>query len=362
MPKRCCLKTLSANSQSYHIIDIAYLQPNSLSLLVHQVSRFRSQAKSRIDSSDPTPEVHRQSRSLKELEILPGREKFNPRFATRGGVRRHKSSLPANIGHTTPTPADPHKTGKHFFSRSTTAPVIRVPTVPKQVQEKMETVRETTPLVEDDGVIVKLKQLPMTTQGSGNNTEHFPSSMAHGASQSGCERDCQESRDSVSSSEDVGVDPEDCSVEVVTDAFAVETEHQRERKEKCSKELQGDKIVGLEVSTDETQTTVNLLHLLRHKNKSVEQTRTEYRNHELWVIGEEEDEEEEEEEESDGESGGDPETIAISSQPVPQLFIVDENNAVVEEVKTGRRRTHRDNSDKQSTHQLNTHSLSAHAS
>ena len=324
------------------------------------MSRFRSQAKSRIDCSDPTPDVHKQLHSLKELEILPGREKFNPRFATRGGVRRNKSSLPANIGHATPTSVDPHRTGKHSFSRSTTAPVI---TVPRQVQGKMETMKEATSPVEGDGVIVKLKQLPMMSSCSENNTERLPPSM--GASQSGCERDCQENRDSVSSSEDVGVNPEDCSVEIVRDAFAPETEHQREEKEgqKCSTEKLQDKIVGLEVCTDETQTTVNLLHLLRHKNKSVEQTRTEYHNHELWVIGEEEDEEEEEEEESDGQSGGDPETIAISSQPVPQLFIVDENNAVVEKVKTGRRRPSRDSSDQQRTsHQLNTLSLSAHAS
>lgn len=195
----------------------------------------------------------------------------------------------------------------------------------------------------DESEVVKMK--PATAQ-----MRHEHPSKQHTATSKATHefRDSQELRDSVSSSESVGINPEYWSTDMDLDAFSAESEQvkldqQRDWEEGSLTATSGDKIVGFEVSTDSSETTVNLLHLFGHKNKTVEETKTEYQDHQLWVIGEEEEESEEEMEEeiylSDRASGGDPETIMlIPQQPVPQLFILDENNTVVEKIKTGRRK------------------------
>ena len=229
--------------------------------------------------------------------------------------------------------------------------------------KKMEVLRQAPTALEnrsqDDGDVVKTKPFLPGTQSryeNGNFQAQYPSQVHVG---SGVIRtvshetgDYQTARDSVSSSESVGVNPEYCSMEVDTDAFSVDAEQERHERDGgewgLSEKSASNRIVGFEVSTNASQTTVNLLHLLGRKNKSVEQTQSDYQNHELWVIGEEQEEESEDDEEmedelylSDGASSGVPETIFLNTQPVPQLFIVDENNTVVEKVKTGRRRQSR---------------------
>lgn len=193
----------------------------------------------------------------------------------------------------------------------------------------------------DETEVVKMK--PMTAQ-----MQHKYPSKQHTATSKVTQEfgDGQELRDSVSSSESVGVNPEYCAMDLDMDAFSAEPEQvkldqQRDWEEESLTATSGDKIIGFEVSTDSSETTVNLLHLFGRKNKTVEETKVEYQDHKLWVIGEEEESEDEMEEEiflSDGGSGGDPETITLATQPVPQLFILDENNTVIEKVKTGRRK------------------------
>ena len=221
-----------------------------------------------------------------------------------------------------------------------------------------------------DGEIVKLKQLPAATRdvltcrrvtgtggGVGEKTRTEPVLSSADGCSDGIGRQGEavesENRDSVSSSEGIGVNPEDCSTDVITDAFAAAElsdaackgsgEEPQRTGQGNSTDLdlgsadQDDKIVGLEVNASGAETTVNLLHLLRRKNRSAEEISTEYRNHELWVIGEEGGGETEDESDfSEGESESEGTGPSVS---VPQLFIVDENDAVVERVRTGRRRS-----------------------
>ena len=337
-----------------------------------QVSKFRKEAKARVDCSDPTPEVHKQSHTLQELEIFPlsERETVNPRFASRVIYpENRKRTLRHSI---TGGSVELEEREKRSLQRSKSAPGLRRFSAPiiRGKRAKMEELRQPA-LSEEAGdeEIVKLKQLPAATRdvltctrvtgtdvvGEKTHTEPVFSSTddcSDGIQRQGEDAE-SENRDSVSSSEGIGVNPEYCSIDVITDAFAAADlsdaayngsgEEPQRTRQKNSTDLDlewgagehDDKIVGLEVSASGTETTVNLLHLLQHKNRSAEETSTEYTNHELWVIGEEGGEESEDEDDfSEGESES--ESTSVS---VPQLFIVDENDAVVERVRTGRRRS-----------------------
>ena len=207
---------------------------------------------------------------------------------------------------------------------------------------------------EDEGDVVKMK--PSGTQThcphGGNTSRALNHQHEDYGSNTGHETPQQSLRDSVSSSESVGITPEYSTADVNMDAFSIDSEQKLEDLEggweqdatRMTAVGASDKIVGFEVSTNSTETTVNLLHLFGHKNRSVEQAQTHYQETGLWAIGEEKEEESDEEMEeeiflSDAASGGDPEHVALGGHmPVPKLFIVDENDTVIETIKTGRRK------------------------
>lgn len=305
-----------------------------------------------MDCSDPHPEVTRQTHSLEELQIIPGsdREKLNPRFIQhpKSCYRSPKScklSLPDTFERETTDTSASNQQRKSTSTRSSdsreSVRAIGGDNTSQRSQKRESTEMEILVQVpaalqnrdNDDADVVKMKPTQMQLKKHTATSNKVMQDT----------RDSQDLRDSVSSSESVGVNPEYGSMDLDMDAFAVDLEQgHRCWKEDGSTATSGDKIVGFEVSTDTSETTVNLLHLFGRKNKTVEQTKIDYQDQGLWVIGEEEESEDEMEEEiylSDGASGGDPETIPLSPQlPVPQLFIVDENNTIVEKVKTGRRR------------------------
>lgn len=402
----------------------------------------RERVKSRVDCRDPHPEITKQTHTLQELQIIQDtkREELNPRFqppaATtshsllRGSGKSRKSSLPSDFGRSTTgqytggrqaklqrrvTVASANISSSSVTERKEDRPLVvgggakfpQSPQVAATIGEKreMEVLRQVPAALEsrsddnEEGDFVKMKPRNVGMQytrahGSGicqshHNQPHINPDLLADRGSSGEATSYQDSvtgdwhhqqcfRDSLSSSESVGVIPEHSSMELDTDAFSVEPEHEAKLEEHRNYSWgeratgSSDKIVGFEVSTDSKETTVNLLHLLGHKNKSVEQTQTDYQNHELWVIGEENEEESEDEMEeeiylSDGASGGDPETITLAHKPVPQLFIVDENDDIIEKVKTGRRKPSRGSiSDSHPTStsatdcQLSLHTLTLH--
>lgn len=313
--------------------------------------------RSRVDSRDPHPEVTRQIHSLEELQIIPGcnKEKLNPRFIQHP-KDCHRSAKPclsasfekantvtstskplrkSTIASVSKSPASRKSAGTFDCSNISQRSSIstRRANTEMEVLEQMPAVLQNRESDETEVVKMKPRIAQMNHEyPSKQHTQEF--------------RDEQELRDSVSSLESVGVNPEYCSMDLDMDAFSAEQEQvkldqQRDWEEESLTATSGDKIVGFEVSTDSSETTVNLLHLFGRKNKTVEETKVEYHDHKLWVIGEEEESEDEMEEEiflSDGGSGGDPETITLATQPVPELFILDENNTVVEKIKTGRRK------------------------
>ena len=150
----------------------------------------------------------------------------------------------------------------------------------------------------------------------------------------------EEPRDSVSSSESVGINPEYSHMDVDTDAFS-DTHCLQEDGCVAGDSAARDKIVGFEVSSDPTQTTVNLFHLFGHKDRPTEATRTEYQDNELWVIGEEAEEGVESECEMEEEITLCEGVSGDRVLAVPEVFVVNENDVVVEEVKVGRRRQSR---------------------
>lgn len=380
--------------------------------------------KSRVDCSDPHPQVTRQTHSLEELQIgdFGDRESINPRFSHRtscqtNSVKSRRLSLPAErtsvdsdiqswkrrparlekratiadipttprtITETTTTttttdqwsPASPARvdSGGEMSRRpaeaETTSQEASLASVETASQKKshdraMEVITTAPPVAAvdafeigrsvsreykeaDRGEVVKSKPRGFGTQGdiradmngTGNPGASFRKREMGGRPGGGRETE-EDTRDSVSSSESVGVNPEYSSMEVDMDAFS-ETQMTPGGEDGGSR-VERDEIVGFEVSADPTQMTVNLLHLLRHKNRPTEETKVEYQDNELWVIGEEE--EEEESEESDMEEEIDL-SQGVASAPgvimaIPQLFVVDENNTVVEKVKTGRKRQSR---------------------
>lgn len=321
-----------------------------------------------MDCTDPHPDVTKLTHSLEELQIVRdlNKEDLNPRFnlsakSRANSVKSRKLCLPADFERSSNrrnTGGGQVKPQQRVTITSVSSAATREIDRPAAVcgakisrvvtsgeQKKME-----------DGDIVKMKSGSAQMQYAGifqsdyQSHEHVSNRVTR-APVGHNVRDDPSLRDSVSSSESVGINPEYNSMEPDMDAFSVDSEQvkldgQGGDWEENMTTTACDKIVGFEVSTDTTQTTVNLLHLLGRKNRSVEQTETEYRDHKLWVIGEEQEEESEEEMEeeiylSDGASCGDPETITLTTQPVPQLFVVDENDTVVEKIKTGRRKQSR---------------------
>ncbi|CAI8056219.1 hypothetical protein GBAR_LOCUS30630 [Geodia barretti] len=315
---------------------------NTRNRKVVNYQRSFKEVKSRVDCSDPHPQVTKQTHSLKELQIVGDfdRKSINPRFLHHrlphqliNSVKSHKFSFPA----TTTTPSAPTTTGgkncgrcsetEHCTSEEVALTLIETETRKLSPnKEGMEVVRS-APLVafKTDTTVVREEEEVVRSRGReevGSETR-------------------EETRGSVSSSEGVGVNPEYSNMDVDMDAFseaqtfAGSTEGRGEER---------DEIVGFEVSADSTQTTVNLFHLFGTKNRSTEEMRVEYEDNQLWVIGEED----EEGAESGAESESDmEEEISLDGGvverfvSVPQLFVVDENDTVVEKVKTGRRRQSR---------------------
>lgn len=369
-------------------------------------SRIGLKVKSRIDCSDPHPEVTKLSHSVDELLVVSDstRETINPRFlnhypharrrtsrnnnstqskrrpveekestttseseAKRKGRNRRpvreitsrrtqrKSEVPGSAPtscHSGPTSLKTPSTDivpDHRVSSDISSPVIssgrdkRDHTTSRVMEILTQSSMTTTGISHDpttvgDGVVVKSKLSGSVVESADSNLIRYSFTPSNGGVTNepssvvvvggGGE---EEARDSVSSSEGVGVTPEYANMDVDTDAFS------DSRPTPGSAWSEGDEIVGFEVSGDSTQTTVNLLHLLGHKNRPTEQIKTDYQESDLWVIGEEDEEEEEEEEEMEEEiclEEGAPGIIL----EVPQLFVVDENDAIVEKVKTGRRR------------------------
>ena len=354
--------------------------------------RSIKEVKSRVDCSDPHPQVSRQTHSLEELLIVRDstRESLNPRFIHRtphpASARSQKFSLPAERLTELQTwerrqarPVKRATIGSIPISSSEATTEDYLPTTTLEAQETISCEgkraaegesapeegrlalvdsleRQTFSLAGDMDDLVKSKPIDYHQRAEYANREGlFGSSGAHvGCGESnwaprevgGGEREREREEDlrgSVSSSESVGVTPEYSNMDVDTNAFS-ETVIPGEDNSCCNElaATERDKIVGFEVSGDSTQTTVNLLHLLGNKNRVTESAWTDYQDSELWVIREEDegtDSEDYEMEEEicliEGESGGAPE-IDVA---VPQLFVVDENNAVVERIKTGRRRS-----------------------
>ena len=353
--------------------------------------RARRPVRSRVDCSDPHPEVTRQSHSLQELQIVPDTlaETLNPRFQlshtpTPGSsARLRKHSLPTEFVRTGYNSSDRQVQLKR---RATDTSIVTTRgglaalenSIPLGGMEGLGEVGEAHAKARvgvrsngEESCVVKSK--PSVTQKhyenggfSVNSSPHAGHSIVNGEGSSSVghrydnDPDYQ-SRDSVSSSESVGINPEYTSMDVDTNAFSAESE-EAVKLDECSTDggwerdsvgmaispIASDQIVGFEVSTDNTQTTVNLLHLLGNKNKSVMQVQTDYQDGELWSIKEEQEEDEsddEMEEEinlSDMANRGGSEDVTVTNpnpQPVPELFIVDENDTVIEKIKTGRRRS-----------------------
>ena len=322
-----------------------------------------------MDCSDPHPQVTKQTHSLKELQIVGDfdRKSINPRFLHHrlphqliNSVKSHKFSFPA----TTTTPSAPTTTGgkncgrcsetEHCTSEEVALTLIETETRKLSPnKEGMEVVRS-APLVafKTDTTVVREEEEVVRSKAGGSRTDFVDREGLFGTEKpQNCVRSRgreevgsetrEETRGSVSSSEGVGVNPEYSNMDVDMDAFseaqtfAGSTEGRGEER---------DEIVGFEVSADSTQTTVNLFHLFGTKNRSTEEMRVEYEDNQLWVIGEED----EEGAESGAESESDMEEeisldggVAERFVSVPQLFVVDENDTVVEKVKTGRRRQSR---------------------
>ena len=322
-------------------------------------SKLRNQAKARVDCSDPHPAATRHIHTLEELEILPGRQELNPRFQQqtcpqRSSNKQHRSKFSVVSGLSSKVSSDtvPGDIAKYPSNSKKLRTAVTSPDT-KETTKGMETVQLS--FMEK---AVGINSLPTNHKG------YFQDEIPHcyfqnGASQSS-EVECTD-RQSVSSSESIGINPEDYSMDIVRDAFSEENELEETNEKGQKVGSLHDKIVGLEVSSDESQTTVNLLHLLGHKNKAMEQAKTAFQNQELWVIeeGEEEDKDEEMEEEIFLSSGESVQSLAL---PVPQLFVVDENDQVVEQVKIGRRKQSRDTLNQESSpDELNIHSLSIHS-
>lgn len=414
--------------------------------------RARKPAISRVDCSNPHPEVTRQTHSLQELQIVPdlSPEELNPRLTPSSNTRLlHRArtfSLPAHIS--TPSIQGEHistKKGTRNLQKSSTFSSVNpnstradsigkiatqgrlvatnTPKISKSncsssdsrnsetkisksclVSADTSTKNSTMiaesgdrmdvhvgtqiPLLDDifnknsnekdDGDIVKMKpSLQHTRRIGGGDTDtenhHHSYYVEEDIKDTASRQESSRSlRDSVSSSESVGITPE-CynTMEINTDAFSVDEDMTDSVNDTPQPTwvTKSDKIVGFEVSTDSTQTTVNLLHLLGNKSNSAEQTHTDYQDSYLWVIGEE-DEEEEEDEESEMEeeiclatSGDSSNVAALVTQNVPQLFIMDENNTIVEEVKTGRRKLSKGSSSNLTSStdcSLNLHKLTLH--
>ena len=358
-----------------------------------------------MDCSDPHPQVTKQTHSLKELQIVGDfdRKSINPRFLhhrlphqLRNSVKSHKFSFPANratisdntrseerrrprlkerattraISTTTATTSttteyyNSHTTGgkncgrcsetEHCTSEEVALTLIETETRKLSPnKEGMEVVRS-APLVafKTDTTVVREEEEVVRSKAGGSRTDFVDREGLFGTEKpQNCVRSCgreevgsetrEETRGSVSSSEGVGVNPEYSNMDVDMDAFSEAQTFAGICPDTEGRGEERDEIVGFEVSADSTQTTVNLFHLFGTKNRSTEETRVEYEDNQLWVIGEE-GAESGAESESDMEEeisldGG----VAERFVSVPQLFVVDENDTVVEKVKTGRRRQSR---------------------
>ena len=375
--------------------------------------RSLKEVKSRVDSSDPHPQVTKQTHSLEELQIVGDfdRGSINPRFFhrfprhqvgqnsakssrkfslpvshraaaisdTAQSVQRRRPRLekratipattssggnttegyyhPATIQTRVATTACSQNSGRYCEPESTSESLALAEAETRKVslEKDMEVGRPATVVdlkriarvhEEEEGEVVRSKVTGSSADGTNRQNKFGTGNYSVGSRYSdrevGRERESEEdARGSVSSSDSVGVNPEYSNMDVDMDAFS-ETQTLGDTTS-VGGGTETDEIVGFEVSADSTQTTVNLLHLLGHKNRSTEKTKVEYDDSQLWVIGEEE---EEEEEESDMEeeislSGGGGGGRVAEILAVPQLFVVDENDTVVEKVKTGRRRQSR---------------------
>ena len=361
------------------------------------------EVKSRVDCSDPHPQITKQTHSLKELQIVGDfdRKPINPRFLNhrpphqlRNSDKSRKFSFPANretisdtrsgerrrpilekratIGaisttnsHTTTTPSVPTTTGGKNCGRCSqtencTSEEVTLTLVETEIRklspdkEGMEVVRP-APLVayKTDATVVHKEEEVVRSKVSRSRTDIAnreglfgtgnPQNCVRSSGRGGREEAGGETRDSVSSSESVGVNPEYSNMDVDMDAFSECQTFVGSCPDTEGRGGARDEIVGFEVSTDPTQTTVNLFHLFGDKNRSTEETRVEYEDNKLWVIGEEDEEgaesESDMEEEISLDGGGSGGVVAERFVSVPQLFVVDENDTVVEKVKTGRRQS-----------------------